>query len=77
MSEFDQGSKDADKNDPEKENFAFPDGGWVCSQCQNYNFAGRVRCNRCTKQKAKTDFNGKPKHLLKKGKGGNSDSAKT
>ena len=52
----------------EKENFAFPDGGWVCSQCQNYNFAGRVRCNRCTKQKSKTDFNGKPKHLLKKPK---------
>ena len=21
-----------------KENFDFPDGGWVCSQCQNYNF---------------------------------------
>ena len=52
----------------EKENFAFPDGGWVCSQCQNYNFAGRVRCNRCTKQKTKSDFNGKPKHLLKKPK---------
>lgn len=47
-------------------NFNFPDGGWVCSSCQNYNFMGRVKCNRCQKQKSKTDFNGKPKHLLKK-----------
>lgn len=48
-------------------NFNFPDGGWVCSQCQNYNFCGRVKCNRCSKAKSKTDFNGKPKHLLKRG----------
>lgn len=47
-------------------NFNFPDGGWVCSQCQNYNFSGRVKCNRCNKVKTKQDFNGKPKHLLKK-----------
>jgi hypothetical protein len=46
--------------------FHFPDGGWVCSSCQNYNFMGRVKCNRCQKQKSKSDFNGKPKHLLKK-----------
>jgi hypothetical protein len=46
--------------------FNFPDGGWVCSQCQNYNFSGRVKCNRCSKIKTKQDFNGKPKHLLKK-----------
>eukprot|EP00350_Pseudokeronopsis_sp_OXSARD2_P001937 CAMPEP_0170551154 /NCGR_PEP_ID=MMETSP0211-20121228/9187_1 /TAXON_ID=311385 /ORGANISM="Pseudokeronopsis sp., Strain OXSARD2" /LENGTH=131 /DNA_ID=CAMNT_0010858151 /DNA_START=919 /DNA_END=1314 /DNA_ORIENTATION=+ len=46
--------------------FNFPDGGWVCSQCQNYNFCGRVKCNRCNKVKTKQDFNGKPKHLLKK-----------
>lgn len=26
--------------------FSFPDGGWVCSFCQNYNFYGRVKCNR-------------------------------
>ena len=47
-------------------NFEFPDGGWVCSQCQNYNFAGRTKCNRCHKAKAKNDFNGKPKHLLRR-----------
>jgi len=29
--------------------FAFPDGGWVCSCCQNYNFSGRNKCNRCQK----------------------------
>lgn len=33
--------------------FSFPDGGWVCSQCQNYNFSGRVKCNRCQKVKTK------------------------
>lgn len=27
---------------------------------------GRVKCNRCQKAKSKSDFNGKPKHLLKK-----------
>lgn len=32
VSEFDQGqTQGLDKK--EKENFAFPDGGWVCSQC--------------------------------------------
>ena len=45
--------------------FDFPDGGWVCSGCQNYNFLGRQKCNRCHKQKTKQDQNGKPKHLLK------------
>lgn len=45
--------------------FDFPDGGWVCSGCQNYNFLGRQKCNRCHKQKTKLDLNGKPKHLLK------------
>lgn len=47
----------------EKSGFAFPDGGWVCSSCQNYNFSGRGKCNRCRKTKTRTDFNGKPKHL--------------
>ena len=50
--------------------FNFPDGGWVCCQCQNYNFYGRLKCNRCQKVKSKQDFNGKPKHLLKKGQEG-------
>jgi hypothetical protein len=49
------------------QSFNFPDGGWVCSTCQNYNFMGRVKCNRCQKIKTKSDFNGKPKHLLKRG----------
>ena len=49
-----------------KKPFHFPDGGWVCSVCQNYNFCGRVHCNRCGKTKAKNDHVGKPKHLLRK-----------
>jgi hypothetical protein len=54
--------QDARKQEDE---FDFPDGGWVCSDCQNYNFYGRPKCNRCLKQKSKQDFNGKPKHLLR------------
>lgn len=52
-------------NPANSDNFAFPNGGWVCSECQNYNFCGRSSCNRCDKQKDDKDFNGKPKHLLK------------
>lgn len=48
-----------------KSKIKFPNGGWVCSTCQNYNFHGRKKCNRCKKDKACTDFNGKPLHLLK------------
>lgn len=48
-----------------KEEFDFPDGGWVCSTCQNYNFFGRQKCNRCQKQKSRQDRNGKPNHLLR------------
>eukprot|EP00826_Nyctotherus_ovalis_P005711 TRINITY_DN1129_c0_g1_i6.p1 TRINITY_DN1129_c0_g1~~TRINITY_DN1129_c0_g1_i6.p1 ORF type:complete len:257 (-),score=38.16 TRINITY_DN1129_c0_g1_i6:164-934(-) len=46
--------------------FKFPEGGWVCLACQNYNFCGRVKCNRCGKTKTKDDPVGKPKHLLRK-----------
>jgi len=49
-----------------KKSFKFPEGGWVCSICQNYNFCGRVYCNRCGKTKTKEDHVGKPKHLLRK-----------
>ena len=49
------GSADAQASGPMKENFDFPDGGWVCSQCQNYNFKGRVKCNRCHKSKSGCD----------------------
>ena len=38
-----------------KDQFAFPDGGWVCADCQNYNFAGRAQCNRCKKRKTSQD----------------------
>ena len=51
-----------------KSPFKFPDGGWVCSSCQNYNFYGRIKCNRCFKVKTEVDMNGKPKHLLLKKK---------
>ena len=50
---------------PTKESFDFPDGGWVCCVCQNYNFQGRVRCNRCEKVKSTQDQEGKPKHLIR------------
>jgi hypothetical protein len=45
--------------------FEFPDGGWECSKCQNYNFKGRKECNRCKKSRTKQDLSGKPLHLLK------------
>ena len=46
--------------------FSFPDGGWVWSFCQNYNFFGRVKWNRWTKIKTKEDCDGKPQHIIKK-----------
>ena len=49
----------------DKGTFHFPDGGWECSTCQNYNFRGRKECNRCKKPKTKQDTDGKPLHLLK------------
>ena len=58
-------STDAQATGAMKENFDFPDGGWVCSQCQNYNFKGRVKCNRCHKSKSGCDQDGKPKHLIR------------
>ena len=58
-------SADAQAAGAMKENFDFPDGGWVCSQCQNYNFKGRVKCNRCHKSKSGCDQDGKPKHLIR------------
>ena len=55
-------------NKPRKKSnqFCFPDGGWVCSSCQNYNFCGRVKCNRCTTAKTDEDFEGKPHHIIRK-----------
>lgn len=43
-----------------KGNFEFPEGGWECSKCQNYNFKGRKECNRCKKPKTTKDSTGKP-----------------
>ena len=39
----------------EKESFLFPDGGWECSRCLNYNFKGRKECNRCKKIRSSVD----------------------
>ena len=44
-----------DKKCREKGTFEFPDGGWECSKCQNYNFKGRKECNRCKKVRTKQD----------------------
>ena len=45
------------------EEFAFPDGGWECSMCNNYNFKGRAKCFRCKKVRDQKDNEGKPKHI--------------
>ena len=53
-------------NDNSKQNsllFDFPEGGWECSKCQNYNFKGRDNCYRCKKDKSDEDYEGKPKHM--------------
>lgn len=47
-----------------KDNFNFPDGGWECSKCQNYNFKGRKNCHRCKKSKDDEDIEGKPEHMM-------------
>ena len=45
--------------------FEFPDGGWECSKCQNYNFKGRKECHRCKKPKTVKDSTGRPEHMFK------------
>jgi len=45
------------------EEFAFPDGGWECGMCNNYNFKGRAKCFRCKKVRDLKDYEGKPKHI--------------
>jgi len=47
----------------QKNNFEFPEGGWECSKCQNYNFKGRKACFRCKKNKSDEDCEGKPEHM--------------
>ena len=46
-----------------KGSFEFPEGGWECSKCQNYNFKGRKECNRCKKPRTTKDTTGKPPHM--------------
>jgi len=43
------------KKVPGELGFQFPDNGWVCKQCQNYNFPGRTCCHRCKKVKMTDD----------------------
>ena len=53
-----------ERNDKKRRQFDFPDGGWECSKCQNYNFKGRKECHRCKKAKADDDHDGKPTHMF-------------
>ena len=62
---FKSGIQAKDTRKCKGKNPKFPNGGWVCSSCQNYNFNGRKKWNRCKKSKDTQDFNGKPLHLLK------------
>ena len=59
--------EEADDEDDfgQKSSFEFPEGGWECHKCQNYNFKGRKECYRCKKAKSSDDIEGKPEHMLK------------
>lgn len=59
-------SQEYAKQEQANSSFSFPDGGWVWSFCQNYNFFGRARWNRCSKNKSKEDCEGKPQHIIRK-----------
>lgn len=56
-------SADGTSFSPKGRSFDFPEGGWECSKCQNYNFKGREACYRCKKDKNGEDCEGKPKHM--------------
>jgi hypothetical protein len=58
--------KDTEKNVKQCKSCNIPDGGWVCLACKNYNFRGRIKCNRCGKKKTKYDPEGKPSYLSRK-----------
>ena len=73
----DQATDYSTKKNSSKAQFKFPEGGWVCLDCQNYNFCGRVKCNRCGKNKTKDDPVGKPKHLSQKENDENDPSVAT
>ena len=42
--------------------YDFPDGGWECNKCTYYNFKGRMKCQRCKKEKSDNHFRGKQDH---------------
>ena len=44
--------------------FNFPEGGWECGKCLNYNFKGRRICFRCQKPKDQEDLDSKPMHMF-------------
>ncbi len=62
-----QFKKNAEKksNGFKRDSFEFPEGGWECSKCQNYNFKGRKECFRCKKPKSTDDQDGKPEHMFR------------
>jgi hypothetical protein len=62
-SEAEKGTTDQSKRRANVD-YKFPDGGWECSKCQNYNFKGRKNCHRCKKSKSTDDNDGKPEHML-------------
>lgn len=53
VSEQEMTEKKAEKR--REGSFEFPEGGWECSKCQNYNFKGRKECHRCKKPKSSKD----------------------
>jgi len=59
-------AENIEKNAKQSKSCDIPDGGWVCLVCQNYNFRGRMKCNRCGKKRTKDDPEGKPSYLLRK-----------
>lgn len=59
-----QAKKEGSEKNDKKKQFDFPDGGWECSKCQNYNFKGRKECHRCKKAKDDEDQEGKPTHMF-------------
>ena len=57
-------SSEEEQRCDKRANFEFPDGGWECAKCQNYNFKGRKACYRCKKPKTAEDVDGKPDHMV-------------
>jgi len=51
----DEKKEKPEKSEKKNRHFDFPEGGWECSKCQNYNFKGRKECYRCKKAKSDDD----------------------